>query len=254
MENKNRNIIMCILFLIILVGLSIGGYFYTKDLLKKDNNSIKPAKKINKNDYRIDKNKDYIYFENEENISIEPEITFMDVVINLEGADIINSTLKTEMDSIRKSVVKLNNENMDSNKTLLYSESDIFSSSERNYIVYKYNKYVSLVINDLNYSCYSDLEVFNTKGYVFDTENAKLLTSKELLEQFNLNEEDIKLRLIARLDETQSIVDEQEVIKKENTISSFKNGYTLYIDKGNLYVTFVVKTNFVDYNDNIKLN
>ena len=252
MESKRKNIALSIIFLVFVVGLSIGGYFYTKNITK-DKKTNKTKEEVVK-DLRVDQEKDYIYFENEKIISTEPEIVFTDVVINFQGAEVITSSLKGEMDLIRNSVVNISEENIDASKTKLYNDSNIFSAKERTYDVHKSTGYVSLVITDLDYNCYSDLTINNIKGYVFDIKTAKNISNEELLIKYSITTDDIKNRVSDHLDLNQSVVDEIEVIKKEDTLNNLFNSYALYLENGNLYISYVVKTNFVDYNDSIKIN
>lgn len=255
MENRTRNLVMSLLFFIFIIFLIIGGYLYIKDLTK--NNSKKDETKVNKKsvDYRLDKTKDYIYFDNEEIISVDPEITFSDIVINIEGAEIINSSLKTEMDEIRKSVVKLDDTNKEEEKTLLYADTDIYSANERIYELHKAKDYYSVVISDLDFNCYSDFLIKSVKGYVIDIKNGKILTNEDLLNKYNLSLDDIKMRVSSKLDETQTTSEDgTEVINKEETLNSLFDSYALYIDGSDLYISFIVKSNFVNYNDNVILN
>lgn len=254
MENRTRNICMSLLFFIIVIVMIIGGYIYTKDLMQDKN---KPTNKENPEkikDNRLDKEKDYVYYDNEEIISIDPEITFKDVYLNIEGADIINSTLKSENDEIRKSVEYLNEENKDESKTILYDETTIYSAKERNYLTYNSKDYVSLIINDLTFNCYDDFLITGIKSYIIDLKNGNIITNEELLKKIGVTNDMIIEKIGTRLDETQSFNGEIEVIKKEETLNSLFDSYGLYVDGGNLYITFIVKTNFVNYNDSIKLN
>ena len=254
MENKGRNIFMSFLFLGIIIAMIIGGYIYIKDLTKDNSKKQKEETKEEIKDYRLDKEKDYIYYDNEEIISLDPELTFKDVYLNIEGADIINSTLKSEMDDIRKSIEYLNETNKDESKTLLYEETTVYNTKERNYLTYESKNYVSLVINDLNFNCYDDFLITGIKSYVIDTKTANILTFEDLLKKYNLANEDVLDRVSSRLDETQSLNGEVEVIKKDETLNTLFDNYGYYINSGDLYITFIVKTNFVNYNDSIKLN
>lgn len=255
MENRTRNIVMSLLFLLFIIFLLVGGYIYIKNLTN-DNKKTVGNKEQEKNiDYRLDKEKEYIYFENEEIISVDPEITFSDIVLNIEGAEIITSSLKTEMDEIRKSVVKLNDTNKDQEKTLLYADTDIYSANERIYELHKSKDYYSVIIADLDFNCYSDFLIKSVKGYVIDIKNGKILTNEELLNKYNLSLDDIKMRVSSKLDETQTTSEDgTEVINKEETLNTLFDSYALYIDGSDLYISFIVKSNFVNYNDNVILN
>lgn len=254
MENRTRNIVMSFLFLAVIIAMIVGGYVYTKNLTGNNDKKMKEEIKEEVKDYRLDKEKEYIYYENEEIISLDPELTFKDVYLNIEGAEIINSTLKTEMDEIRKSLQYLNETNKDESKELLYEETTVYSTKERNYLTYESKNYVSLVINDLDFNCYEDFLITGIKSYIIDTKTADILTNEDLLKKYNLTNEDILDKVSKRLDEMQSVNGEVEVIKKDETLNTLFDTYGFYIDGGDLYITFIVKTNFVNYNDSIKLN
>lgn len=252
MENREKNTFLSVLFFVFIVGLIVAGYLYTNNLMHKDK---KPVKKEEKEiDYRIDKDKDYIYFENENIISEEPDIVLKDAFINIEGAEIINSSLKTEMDEIRKQVVYLNESNTDPTKEKIFEESNIYSALERQYVTYKTKDYFSLLIKDLSFNCYEDFTFNSVKSYVIDLKNSKVLTNEEILSKYNIKLDDIKNKISERLDSTQSEVEGQEVIKKDETLNNIDGKYGLYFDGISLYVSYVVKSNFVDYNDSIIIN
>ncbi len=254
MENRTRNIILSILFWVFILFLIIGGYVYIKDL--SNNNKNDKNKQSEKNiDFRIDKEKEYIYFENEEIVSTEPEITFSDVILNIEGAEILNSSLKTEMDKIRESIIKLDESNKDTKKTLLYEDSDIYSAIERNYEIYKTKDYYSVIISDLDFNCYNDFIIKNIKGYVIDIKNGKILTNEDLMKKYNLSFDTIKDKVSLELDEKQNITENGiEVINKEETLNTLFDNYAIYIDGSGLFISYIVKSNIVNYNDNVKLN
>lgn len=253
MENRTKNIIMSVMFFLFIVALIIGGYIYVSDLSKTNNKTNKISEK-RKKDYRIDKTKDYIYFENEELISADPEITYSDIVLNVLGAEIINSTLKEEMNEIRSSVVKLNETNREEREPL-YSESDIYSAKERVYKLYKNKSYYSVVISNLDFNCYDDFSVNNILGYVIELSTGNILTNENIIEKYNLNVEDIKNKVSAKLVEEQGTNEEgKPIINVEETLNTLFDNYVLYIDNSNVYISFIVKTNFVNYNESVVLN
>lgn len=251
MESSKKSIFMSILFLVVLISLIVGGQIYVNKLQKGD--KVKDEKHVSNKDFRLDKKKDFIYYENEKVISDEPEIVFTDVIINLKGADIINASLKSEMDSIRNSVVLLNDSNKDANKEMKYSKTNIFEAIERDYQTYEYSDYLSLVISDVNFNCYDDFSPKSVKGYVILKSEGKILTDDEILKKYDITKDDIKTRISAFLDE-EILVKGENIIKKEDTLNDLYNNYAFYIKSGDLYISFIVKTNLVDYNENVKVN
>ena len=118
----------------------------------------------------------------------------------------------------------------------------------RTYEDYEFGKYISLVINEYNYSCFSE-ETFNRSiTYVFNKEENILLTDDDLLNMYNTNMDKIKEKLSEYLNNKQSKVDGVDVIKAEETLDNLE--YSLYINEfGKLCVSFLVKTTQVDYNE-----
>jgi hypothetical protein len=118
----------------------------------------------------------------------------------------------------------------------------------RTYSSNEFGKYLSLVINEYNYSCFSDVTFNKSITYVFNKDENKLLSNDDLLNMYNINMDKIKERLKEYLDGKQTKEDGIEVIKIDDTIDNLE--YSLYInDFGKLCVSFLVKTTQVDYNE-----
>ena len=155
-----------IAFIIFILILAIGGFFLTKYLTtdEKETSKIKNGEMLG-DEHKIDKSKDYIYFENEKIISSEPDITYKDVVINLDIAQSINNTLKNEMNNIRNSVKYISDNELDPAREVLYDDENIYSALERNFEIYNFKEYISLVIKDYDFNCYDgSLFTFNNRS------------------------------------------------------------------------------------------
>lgn len=247
-----------IAFIIFILILAIGGFFLTKYLTNDEDDTSKNNINDKLNDeHKIDKSKDYIYFENEKIISSEPDITYKDVVINLDVAQSINTALKNEMNNIRNSVKYISDNDLDPEKEVLYDDENIYSALERNFEIYNYKEYISLVIKDYDFNCYDGSLFKKLRSYVFNTQTGKLLLTTDLLESYKTNMDNVKAKIKERLLSSQTIEEGIELIKVDETIAALNdsNNYALYIDKyGDLNISFIVKTTQVDYNENIKLN
>lgn len=250
MEENFKNKLGFWTFFFIVAFLAIGGYFFTDYIL---NNKIEDKTKDNKKeqiDYKIAKDKDFVYFTNEESIIDEDgaEVYYKDVIINIKGQENITEILEKENKIYKNNIKYLDDMELLSDELITYNYNNIYALTFREYKVYEYNNYVSLVIDDHNYSCF-DLNTFiSTKSYIFNTNKGKLLTDEEVLSLYNLTINDVKNKIRDKLNNTQEMVDEVELIKIEDTINNLN--YSLYINEyGRLYVSFLVKTTQVDYNE-----
>lgn len=249
-ENFKSKVGFC-LFIFIILFLGIGGYFFTKKIISNDNSINTDNNEIIS--YKIDNNKDYIYYKNEEVISESAEIYYKDVVINLNTQEVLSETLNKENNIYKENIKYISDINILSNDLINYNNDNLYALNFREYETYEFDKYVSLVINDYNYTCFDLITFDKVKSYVFDTSNGKLLSNEELLSMYNLSLDNIKDNIRNVLNNEQSINEDKELIKIEDTINDLK--YGLYInDYGKLYISYIVKTNEVDYNKVMEVN
>lgn len=252
MEENFKNKLGFWCFVIIVLFLLIGGYFFMNYALndhKSQNN-----KKGTEVSYKIDKKKDYIYFENEKVVSEKAEIIYKDIIINLKGQEVLTETLNKTNAIYQENIQYLKDITLLDESLIKYNNDDLYALTYRKYDVYEYDNYVSLLVNDYNYSCF-DLTTFNkVKGYVFNTDNGKELSEKELFALYDTNMESIKNKIREELTKDQTVNDEGiEVIKIDETINNLDN-YGLYINEfGRLYISYLVKTNEVDYNKSMEV-
>ena len=252
MEDSFKNKFGFITFILIVLALGIGGYFYMQYTID-DMKDSKKAKEEEAVDYKIDKDKDYIYYEDEETISEEGEIYYKNVVINLNTQEVLNETLKKENKIYKDNIRYRSNVEIPTSEIINYDYDDLYSLTFREYKNYEYENYVSLIANDYNFSCFDDITFKDTKGYVFDTKTGKSLTEEEILNIYKLSMEEVKEVMRTYLLNKQSKVDGIEVIKVEETINELDN-YSLYInDYGHLCITYLVKTTQVDYNEDMEV-
>ena len=235
--DNTRNKFGVIVLGIILLFFIVGGYFFMDYMLKtpdKDKKNNKQEPEVV--DLRINKSKDYIYYDNE--TEIIDDIFKRDVIINIGGYEIINDTLHSELESINSNQVRVTTEEIPEGTTC---ENDLYSFSYRDYEIMEYGDYKSLVIKDYDY-------------------NGKNLTNEELLTKFNLNEDNILEQVKKRLEDTQILDEDVQVIDVDGTLNDIKNSTygtnkALSISKnGKLMLNFIVKSNKINYNDSIELN
>ena len=250
MEENFKNKLGFWMFFVIVLFLAVGGYFFTDYILNVKEEVSKNNKKEEKINYKIDEEKDYIYFQNEKSIIDEDdvEVYYKDVIINIKGQENITEILENENKKYQGNIKYLSDMELLSEDIITYNYNNIYALTFREYKVYEYNDYVSLVIDNHNYSCF-DLNSFaSTKSYVFDISEGKLLTNEDVLNLYDVNMNHIINKIKEKLTNDQQVVDEVELIKIDETINDLN--YSLYINEyGRLYISFLVKTTQVDYNE-----
>ncbi len=249
MEENLKNKLGLTFFILIILFLSIGGYFFMQYELK-DKNTNNNNKKNSVVNYKVDKDKDYIYFKNEETISERAEIFFRDVVINLNTQDNLNETLAKEVSKYKNNIEYISKKEGLNEDLIVYNNDDLYALTYRDYENYTYDKYVSLVIKDFNYSCFDNSTFIGTKSYIFDTSDGHLLSEDEILKMYNTNMDNIKNMIKSSLEKKQTTLENGlELFKIDDTINNLEQ-YSLYInDYGQLYIMYLAKTNEVDYNE-----
>lgn len=254
MDNTKNKIGMAFLIIVLLTFI-IGGYIFMNYMLKTPPKKTNVENKEEVANNRIDKQKDYIYFE--EPIEIINDIYKQDVVFNISGLEDITNKLHNELEEISKKEVKVTNEVIPEGITC---ENDLYSFSYRDYDLIEYGDYKSLVLRDYDYNCVNSSIPTNIKSYVVDIKDKKVLTNEELLAKYNISEESIIEQVKKRLEDTQILDEDVQVIDIDGTINDLKNGTygtnkALNISKnGKLMINFIVKSNKINYNDNIELN
>ena len=98
------------------------------------------------------------------------------------------------------------------------------------------------------------------KSININKKTGKEVTNEELLEAFNISEDTIIESVKKRLNDTQVLDEDVQVIDIDSTIESIKNGAydvekALSVSKnGKLMINFIVKSNKINYNDYIEIN
>lgn len=260
---KTRNIIGFVLLIIIILTVSVGGYFLmrymTKDQTVLSSNN---SKKVKKNeDVRIDNTKDYIYYENEEEFLEEAEIEKSDVILNFVNQKDLNNTLHQELEAMYKNVTYIKDNPIPKGTDYIQNEKGIYGLTYRDYIDVSYGDYVSLIVLDFKFDVINSSVINYIKGYVIKKSTGDLITPNDLLRDFNVTEDSIIDKVKKRLNDSQVLEEGQTVIDIDGTIKSIKdNDYykgvkTLGINKnGKLTLNFIVKTNEINYNDSVELN
>ena len=255
MEERNKAIIGSILFVLLVLTLAIGGYFYTFKNDKHKTNDELNEKTIQAN--KRDANKDFIYFENERKVSSKLGITYRDVVINLDNkqATAINNEIKKENEKLYKAVKKISETEIDEEQEKLYDTDDIYSATIREYQTYKNENYISLLISDSEYNCFKGIyDHTDIQGYIFDISKNERISDVDILTKYNTSLSEVKGLIEEKLEDEQTTKEDgTKNIKIDETLEDLS--YGLYIDdSGKLNIKYVVKTNNINYNDNIVID
>lgn len=256
MDDIRRGKIYGALFAFFIVLLIVGGYKATKKLTENEpKKETKTEEKEEKIDLRIDKEKDVIYFENEEVMSEKQEIVYQNAIINLNSDDAlsITSNLNNKMSELKKTIKIISGQELDEEELdeIIYKEDDIYSATYEIYTRYFYRNYASLLVDEYDFDCKVGSTYKISTAYVFNTKTGKLLSKKEILNEYKKDIEDIKLTIKEKLESKEEEIDVTETLK----LLDNEENYALYVNKsGYLCISYLVKTAEKSYNDIIILN
>ena len=248
-----KNKIGFILFIIFLFVFGIGGFFVMRYFTdNKTGNVLYNSTEAVQNtvDYRVDKSKDYLFYDKEEIIINDLNIAFRNVNINLEIASDLNKKLNDETNSMKNSVKYIKDVEMSKDVNYEENEEGIYSVSYRDYIDYQYENFISLIVKDNEYDIVNGNIPKEIKCYIFDKYTNTLLNDAEILEKYQISIDQIKDKVKIKLNAEQEIIDGEPFIKVDNTLNNFR--YAISINKiGKLQVDYIVSSTKVDFYDNI---
>jgi len=249
-----------IFFFLLVIGLSVGGYYLINSDKKDNNLSINEENKLN-DALKIDKNQPFIYKMEDSIINEEIPLIYEYPIINLnsDSAKSISSLLKTEISELKKDIKYQSEVEIPLDIEIISKEGNIYSAPIREYEIYEYEKYVTLVVYDYYYYCIDKSEAKKVKSYTFDTTTASLLTLNEILAIYGKNEEEIKNNIKEFLSsestkialENKDLVDFIEIDKSLENLTNNKTQVYYINNLGQLVTNFVVQTKENDYNDTI---
>lgn len=265
MDDIRSGKVKAALFLFFIVILVVGGYIgmvvLTKDTKSVENKDKEVAKTSEKEDIRIDKNKDYIYFDNEVIKNETREIIYQDVVFNFESNDAktIATFLNSERETNEKTYKMIREVELtdEEKENILFKDSDVYEAVYNKYTRYFYKNYATIVNNVLEYNCTKGNKNIGVRAYVFDLESGNLLSKSRLMEDFDITLDKIKEKVQEKLEKEQTILEEIPQIDITSTLSSLDDdsSYALYVNKsGYLVINYMVKGMQEDKLDVIILN
>ena len=234
MNSDERNTASVIVFLTI-IAIILGGGFYLithKDiyLTPKEETKQEETKSI-----KIDEEKDYIYYTDEEVLDEENELIYKTINLNINTteAKALQDELNNNMTAIKETLVKDENENIVSTEMISYD-----------YVIT--SKYISLSVITYTYLSNEEQVTKSTvKHYVFDVTTGKILTNREILKKENKTDQEVRVKI-------REYVSNDADVDIDATLNS---EYSLSINKQEkLVINTVVKTSNMDYNVNIEMD
>ena len=243
MNRVEKNVGSILLFVIILLGITIGGYFAIKKITEKNdnqnNNTNVEIKSIKKDD-----SKDFAYFINEEVLSVKKELKYKDIVININSDDAskLEKELNDNMASIKNNVKKISDVDIDTTGMVL--DDDIYEAEMIDYVISTSTDYLSITVNDYIYKLETEASNAKLSYYVFDLSTGKLLSNRDILNKEHKTDQDVRSKI-------RDYVKNDEGVDIDATLNQ---EYNLSIsDNGKVIINTVVKTNSVDYNVSIEM-
>ncbi len=259
MDEESNNFLGFGLFFFLIVLIVLGGSYliYTNFQNKQKEKIVDENENVIVSDKnKEEKNKDFIYYTNEVVLSESLSLTSKFPVINLNSSDALNATneLKTYVESVNQTLKK----QTEQTACVYENEEQIAETNYLDYGIYTYEEYITLLVLESNFNCETGFSASSkVKSYTFNVLTGKKLTTEELLLKYNTTLTQVLERIRQELESMNETTSESESIQVEETLKNLKENETfvIYIDEfGNLVMNYVVKTNSVDYNDNIIIN
>ena len=233
-----------IVFAIIVLIIIIGGFLLMQNSFPKENTTKVVNKKLKKiKDIKIDKDKDYIYFENSETIAHDLDIEYKDVVFNFKNQESIQKQLNDETKEFKDAIVVDEDEGDFDN---------VVRATYKTYEYFLYDNYISLLVNYYHFDREDLISYKDSDTYVFDKETGNRFTEDELLGKFNLTKDDA-------IDKIKEFIEGQDLLREEeldvDATIQLIDDYALFVDRsGRLTISIVVKNDQKDYNEVIILS
>ena len=242
MNKEEKNLGSIILFIIILLIIGVGGYFIISKINNKEDNINEPVeiKSIKK-----DESKDFVYFINEQVLSEHNELTYKDIVINIntEDATKVENNLNNQMASIKNNVTKISETDIDTTNMVL--EDDIYEAEMIDYDIVQTSNYLSISVNNYVYRLETEATNSKLEYYVFDLATGKLLSNRDILTKEEKTDLDIRTKI------REYISNDEEV----DIDATLNQEYSLSISKrGKIIINTVVKTDTLNYNVSIEMD
>ena len=250
-EEGKSKVFFSLFFIVIVLLVGVGTYFLYFNKPTKKEKIINSANKV-----KVDKKKDFIYYEGVDVLSTELALIYKYPVINFKGDDIkkLNDQLKADEEALKDKVVKLDSVSDEEKSRALYTDDNIYSAVVHEYKTYTYDKYLSLVVREYTYNCTGTPSLNKFSAYVFDITTGTYLKQSELLKERDVLFSKIQSEVRNHLTNNPININEDEELDIDKTVAGLNESATIFIDTdGYINVEFIAKTNNSNYNDSIKL-
>ena len=249
MNKEEKNFGSILLFILIILGIAVGGYFLINNTKKEEIQPQEETKTIT-NNIKKDNNKSYIYFTNESILSDKLELIYKDINININSEDSskLEQELNIEMSNIKNNVIKYSDTDQEMPKELITD--NIYQAEMIDYNFNETIKYLCLISNNYTYTAGTaengrGIQNSNLKYYVFDLKDGKLLTTKDILNKEKITDQEIRTKI------REYLKDDDNVDIDKTLAGEYQLGIT---NTGNILINTVVKTNDIDYNIEIEMD
>lgn len=250
---KNR--IGVIILIIIILLFVVGGYILMKYMTTDtSSNTNEQTKQEEIADLRLDKTKDFIYYENEQAVLEELGISYVDVKFNFDSMSAVNNTLSQESNALKRTVKYTKDMDIELDENVNENEKGIYSLEYRDYNDYSNGSYVSLLIKNYKYDIVNGINATSVSSYVVDKNNATQVSNDTLLSASNLDMDQVKAKIKEKLEKSKIVNAQDFEIDIDSTVNNLAT-YALYYNKNNkLEIAFVVKTNKNSYVEVLELS
>ncbi len=229
MDRLEKSKASFIFFILIIIVLLIGGAYLIKNISKKEEPIVEKS-------IKLDEDKDYVYNESNECLSVLIPICYPQIKINIDSDDArkVEKTLNDNMDKLDRSYTKIS-ETDTTGEELLYNYNDIYSAKVINYANHASAYVLSLAVTSYDYYATADYQNEEIAVYNFDLKTGKLLENEEVLNLYNLTIDD--------------------VIKKINNENITElDSYNIMVDENNnLVIDYVAHNENINYNNSITI-
>ncbi len=239
------------IFLCVIIIFVVGGYFGMNYMVNRPKDNKDDITEISApTDMRIDETKDHIYVSENNYVIEEYAIGHPDIVINYTKGSELAEQLNSEVNSYTTSTVMLTEENKPAEELAFANEEGILSTKYRGYEIIEYDKYVTLISEDYDYSAINYTTATNVKSYTLNKETGNIITEEELLKIYNLNIIDIK-ELVKKKLEILNL--DTNINKVDETMNDFN--YAVYLNNlGKMEIKYLVKSTKQNYYDKLVIN
>lgn len=252
MKEENNSYLGFALFFFFIVILIFTGSFllYYNQKIKITKEPNEGVKVVLTDKLKENKEEDFIYYSPSEMIAEDLQISYKKAFINLNSEDAkeVNALLDELYSNALTTIKRPNEETF-----ICENGSTIYEAKIIDYASFYYDKYITLLVTENNYTCTEEIEEsVKVHSYTFDGTTGKRINQGDLLNVFHLTYTEFLQKLENHL---QSTIEDAAIITE--TLNKLKENetYTIYISETNkLTVKYIVKTNSVDYNDIIELN